>query len=292
MLCRLFGLFLLKERLVTPAQISKAFDRLDDVRPILGVLALASGHMTLEQVEAVHELQRRTDRRFGEIAVEEGYLTVQSLEALLSRQQKKHVLLGQILIDEGLFSHEGFLKALEAYRSSCGLSPATYSAFDDDDFDGAVDALLLGQPAAADHPFIRDYISLFIRNVVRFVDPGVAIDPLAEDLPAEGILFRQTLTGDRELTVLLEADEEVFLDLARRYAPVEIPCFDEMARASIGEFLNLINGLFTVNCSDSGIELDMSPQEIISRDEAPQEKARASLALRLPTGLLWLRLYD
>lgn len=292
MLCRLFGLFLLRERLVTPSQLSQAFDRLDDVRPLLGILALAAGYMTPEQVQVVHEAQRQTDRRFGEIAIEKGYLTVETLEALLSRQQRKHVLLGQILIDEGVFSHEGFLRALEAYRRSSGLSAESYEAFDSNDVDGAVASLLAGKPGSGQR-FVENYVTLFVRNVIRFVDPGVAIDPLAEDLPTGSFAFRQSLTGDRELTVRLDAEKEVFLDLARRYSRMEIPDFDELCQAAVGEFLNLVNGLFTVNCSDSGIELDMSPQEVIRQGVSEQAgPAKASVPLRLPTGLLWLRVYD
>ena len=35
-----------------------------------------------------------------------------------------------------------------------------------------------------------------------------------------------------------------------------------MAEASVGEFLNLHNGIFLVNISNQGIELKMTPQEV------------------------------
>jgi len=39
---------------------------------------------------------------------------------------------------------------------------------------------------------------------------------------------------------------------------------DEMVEASVGEFLNLHNGIFLVNMSNEGIELEMTPQEVSS----------------------------
>ncbi len=35
--------------------------------------------------------------------------------------------------------------------------------------------------------------------------------------------------------------------------------FDAFAQASIAEFLNLVNGLFAVNCSHEGVEMDLLP---------------------------------
>ncbi|MBL3593863.1 MAG: hypothetical protein JMJ93_10235 [Synergistaceae bacterium] len=290
MLSRLFGQYLLQERLVTPSQLSHAMAKSAEAWPFLGILALAEGLMTPGQVEETHETQRREDRRFGEIAVERGYLTVENVESLLSRQQSRHILLGQILIEEGIFSHEGFIKALEAYRRDSGLSRSLLDALDRGDVDDAVASLFAG--LADEDSFLADYVTLFVRSVIRFVDPGVAIDPLAETPPSDLPAFRQVLSGDRDLTVILCGDEEVLLDLAGRYSRMKLDGFDELAQASVGEFLNLVNGLFSVNCSDRTLDLDMAPQEQVPSDDPIRiEERTVHVPLRLPSGLLHLSLY-
>ena len=59
------------------------------------------------------------------------------------------------------------------------------------------------------------------------------------------------------------ANEEVFLHIASVYAEEELTEVDELAKASVSEFLNLHNGIYSVNMSNWGIELTMKPQEVI-----------------------------
>ena len=41
-----------------------------------------------------------------------------------------------------------------------------------------------------------------------------------------------------------------------------MPVIDTLAKDSIAEFLNVNNGIFIVNMSDRGIELDLTPQTV------------------------------
>ena len=116
MFSRHFGQFLLQEGIVTPQTLSRALARLSDARPLVGILALARGYMTPDQVREVNRIQKREDKRFGQISIEKGYLTAEKLEELLSAQKNEHVLLGQILVEDRILSHEGLLRALELYR--------------------------------------------------------------------------------------------------------------------------------------------------------------------------------
>jgi CheY-specific phosphatase CheX len=54
----------------------------------------------------------------------------------------------------------------------------------------------------------------------------------------------------------------VFVTFAARFAQEEITEPDELAQASVGEFLNLHNGIFLVNMSNNGVELEMHPQQV------------------------------
>jgi len=288
---RLFGQFLLHEGYVTANTLSSALGRLDEVRPLIGMLALAQGYMTPAQVEEINEAQKKQDKRFGQLAIEKGYLTVEQLESILSGQKSELVLLGQILVRDGLLSHDGFLMALEKYRKSAGLSEEGYEAVKANDIDGVISSVLSGQPGSG-RPVAESWASVFMKGVIRFVDPGAAIDPLAAEHYRDRVAFIQRMRGDRSLFTFMAATEEVFTDLARRFSKFEIDGFDEMAEAAAGEFLNLVNGLFTVNRSDEGIELEMQPQQRLTGSaKLPVKRPDVLLPLLLPKGILWAGLF-
>ena len=287
MFSRLFGQFLLQEGFVTPSALSSALGRLGEVRPLIGMLALAQGYMSPDHVVEINEMQKRVDRRFGELAIEKGYLSVDQLESIISAQKSEHVLLGQILVQDGILSHDGFLLVLEKYRKNAGLSEEGYEAVKANDVEGVVSSILVGQPGAG-KAVVRSWATVFMRSVIRFIDPGAAIDPLAEEKYKNLRGFIQRMKGDHRVSVFIAAEDEVFVDLARRFTNFEIDSFDEMASAAVGEFLNLANGLFTVNCSDEGTELDMLPQEHVESIELlPLGRPDALLPLLLPKGILW-----
>jgi len=75
-------------------------------------------------------------------------------------------------------------------------------------------------------------------------------------------IVEQRLRGELEMDCYLAANTDVFVRLASRYAQESLRVPDELAQASVGEFLNLHNGIFLVNMSDRGIELDMTPQAV------------------------------
>ena len=61
----------------------------------------------------------------------------------------------------------------------------------------------------------------------------------------------------------IACSDEGFIKLASKFAGEGIAGPDELAQASVGEFLNLHNGIFLVNMSNNGVELELRPQEIL-----------------------------
>ncbi len=287
MFSRHFGQFLLQEGIVSTSALSSAMGRLGEVRPLIGMLALAQGFMTPGQVVEINAAQKKVDRRFGELAIEKGYLSVQQLESIISAQKSEHVLLGQILVQDGVMSHEGFLKSLEMYRTSTGLTDEGYEAVKANDVEGVIASVLAGQPGAG-KALVRKWGSVFMKSVIRFIDPGAAIDPLAEESYLHLRGFVQRMKGDYRISVFVAAEEGVFVDIANRFTDFDIETFDDMAEAAVGEFLNLADGLFTVNCSDEDIDLDMAPQEMVdSISSLGFDRPDAVFPFLLPKGILW-----
>ena len=78
----------------------------------------------------------------------------------------------------------------------------------------------------------------------------------------------QKINGSISFVTAIEAEDNAYIDFAARYAGEPLNCIDEMTNASVGEFLNLQNGLFTVNVSnDSSTELTLTPPEHIAEDK-------------------------
>lgn len=265
MLSRLLGEFLLEERLVTPEQLRSVLDRAASAKVKIGTLSINAGHMTTAQVEEVHELQKTRDLRFGDLAVEKGYLTEAQLQELLRMQSREDLLLGQTLVEEGLFSWERFESILREYREKNAIDEKQFEAIRRGDVEAVVWILFRGRNVLKQQLFVK-YISLFLRNVIRFLDAGASLVPETADTYGDfPVVSIQLFKGKVTFFTAMAAKEEVFVSLASRFAGEKIKHFDEFAQASVTEFLNLVNGLFAVNCSHEGMDIDLLPP-FIERD--------------------------
>lgn len=262
MFSQYFGNFLLNKGLVTASQLNRAIELQKTAHLKLGVLCVNAGYMTPEQIEEVHQKQMQVDKRFGELAIELGYLTQEQLDEILSTQKHSHLLLGQVLIDEKILTIDQFTEALNQYKAENSLSDEQFEAIKKGDIDTLVDTVLkLGDSEKA--TAIKDYLTLFAKNMIRFVEDQIRMEPVnnCETLSNEWLVY-QNIFGDATYFTAILSNEKVLLDIASKYAQEELAEVDELAEASIGEFLNLHNGIFTVNMSNREIELNMRPQQI------------------------------
>ncbi|MEH7306467.1 hypothetical protein [Neobacillus drentensis] len=107
------------------------------------------------------------------------------------------------------------------------------------------------------------YLSLFAKNVIRFVDEQVYLEVAEQGVAQEGNWFvHQDIIGELPLFTAISANKEVFLHIASQHAEEELTEVG-LAKASVCEFLNLTNGIYLVNMSNWGIELNMKPQGIM-----------------------------
>lgn len=264
MFAQYFGQFLFNQGMIKPIQLEKALVAQNNTRVKLGVLAINRGIMTPEQVEAVHQAQTRIDKRFGEIALELGYIQEHQLTDLLSAQPSAHLALGQALIDNEVMSYEVFSGALFQYKQENSLSDEQFQAIVNGDIEALLDAELLKAGISRDFVLV-DYISLFAKNLIRFIDSDVRMEitsshPQEYDWIAEQSILSENYVVDR--TIAMAGSEVDFLRLASIYAQENVETPGEMMEASVGEFLNLHNGIYLVNRSNQGSELNMLPQTI------------------------------
>lgn len=259
MFSQYFGHYLLNRELISKDQLADALDFQQSVHVKFGVMAVDEGFMTSAQVEEVHEKQKQMDKRFGEIAVDLGYLTNEQVELLVGKQKQSHLYLAQALVDRGYMTIEQFSSALNDYKKENSLSDAQFEAIKSGDIDALVDQVI----DIAKKETYGQYLTLFAKNMIRFIDDQAFVDVATLDNALQGKwLVHQTIEGKAPLFTAICADEDLFLYIASKYAEETLSEVDEMAQASVSEFLNLHNGIYLVNMSNNGIELSMKPQQV------------------------------
>ncbi|WNS76721.1 hypothetical protein RRV45_06960 [Bacillus sp. DTU_2020_1000418_1_SI_GHA_SEK_038] len=263
MFSQYFGHYLLNNGLLTTEQLKHALEQQKSIHVKLGVIAVDKGFLTSAQVEEIHDSQKKQDKRFGEIAVDLGFLTNEQVEQMLAAQKNNHLLLAQAIVDNNFMTIDEFSNSLNEYKKLYTLSDERFEAIKNGDIDAMVKSLLHSSENEKDDYI--DYISLFVKNMIRFIDDQVYIEvsPVNGEIETDWLVM-QEIQGEVPLLTALAASEEVFLHIASIYAEEELAEVCELAQASVSEFLNLHNGIFLVNMSNRGIELGMAPQSVQS----------------------------
>lgn len=279
MFSQYFGHYLLNHAVITNEQLQKALELQQSVHVKFGVIAVDLGMMTSAQVDEVHEKQKQMDKRFGEIAIELGYLTDAQVDTLISHQKQSHLYLAQALVDLEIMTMDEFSQALHDYKKAHSLSDEQFEAIRNGDIDTLIDNAFSQADAEVRDAYSK-YAALFAKNMIRFIDDQAYIEVQQHAEVNEGNwLVYQEILGEQPLWTALNLPEDVLLHIASVYAEEEIPEVDELAQDAISEFLNLHNGIYLVNMSNWGIELSMSPQQVVK----PQQLAGDIFAITVHT---------
>lgn len=255
-----FGQFLLNQGVLTGKDLNRLLDISKDTRVKLGVLAINSGLMTVDNVNRVNQLQQQIDKRFGAIAIDEGFLTEPELDLLLTVQNSEHLKLSQTLVDENILSLEEVDQQLKAYKANYSLSDEAFEALKDGKAKTIIDAYLnFGNDSFAD--LYKEYITLFFKNMVRFIDSNVHINHVEViESKQYDFIVKQDIIGAKRVYTGFGAPTDVLIKLASKYADESFHSLDDYAQDALGEFLNLNNGLYLVNLSDYGVEMSLEIQ--------------------------------
>ncbi|MBQ9765136.1 MAG: chemotaxis protein CheX [Lachnospiraceae bacterium] len=261
MLTQFFGNYLLQKNIINSSQLMQALQHRNATRNKLGALAVNAGYMTESEVEEIHNMQTRYDKRFAEIAVHMGYLTTQQSEELLNLQKSGYVMLGISLTALGIVSDEVMHDAIVSYESEYGLSSANMLDANDKIVTDMV-RKFYGFDNSKPQLYGCEYVTLLIKNIIRFVGNDCSLSAPIQSLPEFKVPYssQQTILGDFTSNTFICADNETFIAFASRYAGEAFEEDEEFIRESVADFLNLHNGLFTVNISNSfSVDLELSP---------------------------------
>jgi len=264
MFSQFLGHFLLSEGILDAETLNEVMKYQDTIRLKMGVLAIEMKYLSVEQVEEIHNAQARQDKRFGEIAIEKRYLDTDQLDELLSMQKSEHLRLIQALVDKEVFTTKEAEEILEKYKVKNQLTDEAMEIMKRDDVDGMID-IFLDFDEAFDQEACRDYYALLIRNMIRFVDRNIWFEEMqkTKDYRAS-YLITQVIEGRDRIMTGIAGDVTTLLQFAAQFADEDLEEMDDMMEDAVGEFLNLHNGIFTVNMSDQGREMELEPQVFLS----------------------------
>lgn len=264
MYAQFFGNFLLSHELITTEQLLAAMEHKNANRPRLGTLAMHAGYLSASEVEHIHIVQTHKDKRFGEIAVELGLLSQAQVDELLALQVPDYLAFGQALIDMGIIDTYEWERLVADYISENEINELEFS----EDSREKVETLYLHtRERRGDRPideFKSTYTTLLFNNLIRFI--GDDFTPLrGEDFPEYPTEFcvSQEIHGKYHMKLYIDMPRETCIEFASRYVGDEFTDFDEYVEASLMDFVNLHNGLFCVNESNSdSVELTLEPPQV------------------------------
>lgn len=263
MYTQFLGNYLLQKGLATQDQLFNAMSRLSQTHIKLGTIAIHEGLMTAKEVDECLYVQTREDKRFGEIAIQRGYLTDDQVTELLSKQTPDYILLGQNLVEDNVFSYEELERILFDYRNDTEL----YDLSLDVENREIIEALISKFFFVAEMPVEESnvmYLELMFNSLIRFVGEDFSpLTPMVLDEYPITFGVSQAITSGREYITHIDCDRDTAMAFASRYAKEEFSEFDEYVIAALEDFLNLHNGLFIVNVSNSTSKnISLAPPEI------------------------------
>ncbi|MCR5144065.1 MAG: chemotaxis protein CheX [Lachnospiraceae bacterium] len=287
MFSQFFGSYLLRKEVITSEQLAEAISKVSETHIKLGTLAIHSGYMVASEVDEVCYLQSREDKRFGEIAIERGYLTEDQVKELLKIQTPYYLLLGQCLVDMGAITNTDLQDCTIGYESENELIDIDLSNESTDKIRQLIERFfVIAEIPVSEYSVM--YMELLFNNLIRFI--GDDFTPLTPFPCAEyptNYCVTQEINGEVNCKSRIDMPRDVAIEFASRFINEDFETFDDYVQASIEDFMNLHNGLFVVNMSNSfSIELNLQPPAIETEDVLQLSEATFILPIIYPFGTI------
>ena len=160
-----FGNYLVKNGVITEEQLQKVLEIQKTSRVKMGLIAVSEKMLTARQTYEINMLQVTLDKRFGDIAVEKGYLTPEQVDKIISLQGNQYLLFIQALIDKNYATMDDIDTYIHRFKADFDFSDDDFEALKSGDID-KITSLFIN----ISKPLYNEYISLAIRNLIRFID--------------------------------------------------------------------------------------------------------------------------
>ncbi|MDD2971644.1 MAG: response regulator [Lachnospiraceae bacterium] len=254
---RIFGKYLFETGFLSKEQLLNVYEKQDENRVKLGLLAVTEKLMTAEQALEVNRLQATMDKRFGDIALEKGYLTLEQLSNLLGHQGNVYLTFIQTLLDCGHFTMEQLDHALQKYEEEHHYTGTQMDSLTSCDINEVMSVLMDGIPEE-----IQDITGVMLRTMSRLIDRHVYVEKVyRSDYYAADQLSSQALHGEHQILSSLCGNEEAMKSTAIGYMGEQFIVNSEDALDSLSELINCVNGLYATYMSSKNVSIDLSVPE-------------------------------
>lgn len=258
MFINLFGKYLVKEGELSESDFLKIRFAQEKTRVKLGLIAMSEGLMTEAQADKVNRQQMSQDRRFGDIAVEMGFLTEKQVERLLSLQGNPYMQFCQTVTDLGLMTLGQVENALLKFQRDNDFILSDVEAIKSGDIDRILPLYL---PESIDK-MAMDLLLVAVRSANRLVSTDICVERayIAKEYSSD-IAAAQKMVDGHYAMFAIGGDEKGMLNVAEGFGKEFFDITDMEVLDSVGEFVNIVNGLFATSKSNEGVEIDLMPPE-------------------------------
>lgn len=275
MFINLFGKYLISKKMITSGQLQNIRKEQSRTRVKLGLIAVAEKLLTEKQAEEINRKQALMDKRFGDIAIEHGFLTLEQVSRLLDLQGNPYLQFGQIATERGYMTFTQIEDALRQYQDEHHFSEETMNGLKNDDLDVIV-------PAFVHEDTIKEAAGLAIRTLNRLISTDLWMgDSYTTNLLKCDRLACQDMEGDLETTVGLAGMGDNLLSVADTYAGESFQTVGMDALDSVGEVVNIIDGLFATALSEQGMEINLLPPSYFDEETTLEGKEFCVIPLEI-----------
>lgn len=275
MFANLFGKYLVDNNILSDDDFISVRMELEKTRVKLGLIAVSEKMMTEAQADKINFRQQVIDKKFGDIAIEMGLLSPLQVERLLTLQGNPYMQFCQCVVDKELMTLSEIEDALGGFQKENGFTSTDMEAVKS----GDVDRILpLYVPTLPTGPII-DLLAVTFRCINRLASEDISIGHghITSNYQS-GAIAMQEVFGDYNVSMAFTGDDKGILAIAEAFAKEFFDGVDINALDSVGEFINIANGLFATAMSREGMELNLKPP-ILSK--APME-LKGSTILVIP----------
>lgn len=268
MFFNLFGNFLVENGQLTDSQLAEIKATKSKTRVKLGLIGVSENMLTEKQAEEINRKQAILDKRFGDIAIELGYLTGEQVTKLLDLQGNAYMLLCQTITDKGYMTLAEIDEAFKAYVEKTGISEENINGFKANDIDSIIPVFLPDKDEAA-----YDLISVVVRTINRLISTDIYMDKAfnISEYTDKGFAY-QTLEGDMLINTCIAGPKDAVLIIADSFAGEKFADIDEDSLDSVGEFINVVNGLYATSLSYKKVNVDMLPPVLCTSETTIKNK--------------------
>ena len=259
MFTNIFGNYLVRKNIITEDEFISIKMQIDKTRVKLGLIAVSEKLMTEKQADEVNLKQQMMDKKFGDIAISLGYLTEVQVERLLALQGNEYMRFCQSAVDKDIMTLEQIEGALDYYKKENGFTFADMEAIKSGDVDRVLPLFL---PEIPDGPFV-DLLAVTFRCINRLASDDISIRRgYTTNNYKTGAVAMQEIVGDYNVTTAFAGDDKGILAIAEAFAKQFFDEVDINALDSVGEFINISDGLFATAKSQEGMELNLMPPKL------------------------------